>query len=141
MRKRYPFRTDAVCLLPEHIHAIWTLPEGDADYSIRWREIKRLFTKGYLSEIGPGESRNESRQKRGEAAIWQRRFWEHTLRNEQDFNRHVDYLHFNPVKHRLVDRVREWPWSSFHRYVRMGFYSDDWGVGIGQKIEEMACGE
>jgi len=80
--ERIPFVIDAVCLLPEHIHCIWTLPEGDADYSKRWGEIKKLFTKGYLEQIGPGESRNESQKRRGEAAIWQRRFWEHTIRDE-----------------------------------------------------------
>jgi len=96
---------------------------------VRWKEIKRLFSKGYLEQIGPGEARNASRQKRGEAAIWQRRFWEHTLRDEADLNRHVDYIHYNPVKHGLVKRAADWPWSSFHRYVKEGFYDIDWGQG------------
>jgi putative transposase len=90
---RFLFQTDAVVLLPNHIHCIWTLPEGDANFSIRWNGIKRLFTKGYLEQIGPGETRNESRQKRHEAAVWQRRFWEHTLRDEADLNRHLDTIH------------------------------------------------
>jgi putative transposase len=130
VQNNHPFQIDAVCLLPEHIHCIWTLPEGDVDYSMRWKEIKRTFTQAYLDQIGPGGPRNASRQKQGEAAVWQRRFWEHTLRDEEDFNRHVDYIHYNPVKHGLVNRVADWPWSSFHRYVEMGYYERDWGKRI-----------
>jgi putative transposase len=136
-RERFPFQTEAVVLLPDHLHTIWTLPEGDANFSVRWKEIKRLFTRDYLQQIGPGEYRNESRQKRGEAAIWQRRFWEHTLRDEADLNRHLDYIHYNPVKHRLVKRVTDWPWSSFHRYVRMGYYASDWGEEMEVKLSAM----
>ncbi|OGO28149.1 MAG: hypothetical protein A2W33_03955 [Chloroflexi bacterium RBG_16_52_11] len=141
VRERFPFTLDAVCLLPEHIHCIWILPEGDADYSIRWKEIKRLFTKGYLDQIGPGEIRNESRVNRGEAAIWQRRFWEHTIRDEEDLNRHRDYIHYNPVKHGLVPSVSAWPWSSFHRYVKMRYYQSGWGEDVGQEVIGLACGE
>ena len=104
---------------------------------MRWKEIKRLFARDYLQQIGPGEYRNESRQKRGEAAIWQRRFWEHTLRDEADLNRHLDTIHYNPVKHGLVKRVTDWPWSSFHRYVRMGYYTPDWGEVMEVKL--MLC--
>ncbi len=127
VEKRFPFRTNAICLLPDHIHAIWTLPEEDQNYSLRWKEIKRQFTKRYLLEIGDGEQRNLARQERGEAAIWQRRFWEHTIWNDDDLAKHVDYIHFNPVKHGLVKQVKDWRWSSFHRYVREGFYDLDWG--------------
>lgn len=127
VEKRFPFTTIVICLLPEHIHAIWSLPEDDQNYSVRWKEIKRQFTKRYLVEVSSGEERNESRQKRGEAAIWQRRFWEHTIVNEEDLARHVDYIHYNPVKHGLVERVGEWKWSSFHRYVQAGYYDPDWG--------------
>jgi putative transposase len=141
VRERYPFTIDAVCLVPEHLHCIWTLPDGDANYSIRWKEIKRLFTKGYLTQIGPGETRNESRLRRGEAAIWQRRFWEHTIRDEVDLNRHRDYIHYNPVKHGLVKIVAEWPWSSFHRYVGLGYYEAGWGEAVGKDVREMECGE
>ena len=88
--QRFPFETVAVCLLPEHIHTIWTLPEGDADFSKRWREIKRFFTRQFLENVGTGGDRNQSRIKREEAAIWQRRFWEHTIRNEQDLICHVE---------------------------------------------------
>ena len=123
---RFPFETIAVCLLPDHLHCIWQLPEGDADYSVRWKEIKRLFTKGYLKEIGPGEERNESRQKRHEAAIWQRRFWEHTICDDEDLEMHLDYIHYNPIKHGYVTRTADWLWSSFHRYVKAGIYEIDW---------------
>jgi len=138
---RHPFTTVAVCLLPDHLHCIWSLPEGDADYARRWSEIKRIFTKGYLIQVGPGGERNESRLQRREAAIWQRRFWEHTIRDEQDLNRHLDYIHYNPLKHGLVKRVSEWPWSSFHRYVKMGFYTEGWGDVFEKTIEEMQCAE
>jgi putative transposase len=125
----YPFETVAVCLLPDHLHCIWTLPAGDSDYSVRWNGIKGLFTKGYLREIGPGEERNESRMKRREAAIWQRRFWEHTIEDEVDFETHLDYVHYNPVKHGYVSRPIEWPWSTFRRYVNQGIYDSDWEGG------------
>jgi len=125
--ERFPFTTVAICLLPDHIHTIWTLPESDGDYSVRWKEIKRQFTQGYLVETGSIESRSESRQKRHEAAVWQRRFWEHTISDDDDLARHVDYIHFNPVKHGLTKRVQDWPWSSFHRYVREGYYDAEWG--------------
>ncbi len=139
VRQRFPFALDAVCLLPDHLHCIWTLPLGDTDYSIRWKEIKRLFTKGYLSRVGPGETCNVSRERRGEAAIWQRRFWEHTIRDQADLNRHRDYIHTNPVKHGLVQRVCAWPWSSFQRYVKKGYYEAGWGGSI--DVEWLRCGE
>ena len=138
---KFPFSIPAICLLPDHIHCIWTLPEGDANYSLRWKEIKRLFTNRYLEHVGPGAIRNESHQRSGEAAIWQRRFWEHVLRDEEDFNRHVDYIHFNPVKHGLVKEMEEWPWSSFHRYQKMGYYPKDRYERISDMVNKMTCGE
>jgi len=141
VRKRFPFTLDAICLLPEHIHCIWTLPEQDSDYSLRWKEIKRLFTRGYHARVGPGEIRSTSRQERGEAAIWQRRFWEHSIRSDQDLNRHIDYLHYNPVRHGLVKRPVDWPWSSFHRFVKMGAYDKNWGESVSNELLGMACGE
>ena len=122
-----PFQTEALCLLPDHLHCIWRLPEGDADFSMRWKEIKRFFTLGYLKHNGTGGTRNASRRKKGEAAIWQRRFWEHVIRDEEDFNNHVAYIHFNPGKHGLVKQASDWPWSSFHRYVELGWVDPDWG--------------
>jgi putative transposase len=141
VRERFPFSVDAVCLLADHLHCIWVLPEGDANFSVRWKEIKRLFTKGYLDQVGPGGIRNASRMSRSEAAIWQRRFWEHTIRDEEDLNRHRDYIHYNPVKHGLVQSASAWPWSSFHRYVRMGYYARDWGEGIEEVVNKMRCAE
>ncbi|MDX9865872.1 MAG: transposase [Anaerolineaceae bacterium] len=141
VEKRFPFKTIAVCLLSDHIHCLWQLPEGDADFSVRWKEIKRLFTKSYLAQIGPGGKRNDSRIKQQEAAIWQRRFWEHTIRDEQDLNHHIHYIHYNPVKHGYVQSVRDWPWSSFHRYVREGLYEADWGTGVEETLFVSDYGE
>jgi putative transposase len=121
-RSAYPFTTDAVVILPEHLHIIMTLPEGDTDYPNRWRLIKRRFTKA-VTNAGTSVRRHRN----GEAALWQRRFWEHTIRDDRDFERHVDYIHINPVKHGLVSRVRDWPYSSFHDYVRRGLLPEDWG--------------
>lgn len=130
VKNRFPFTQDAVCLLPDHIHCVWTLPEGDSDYSIRWREIKRHFTRVYQRIYGGFNIPNGSRMRRKEGTVWQRRFWEHTIRDQEDLNRHLDYIHFNPVKHGLVRRVSEWPWSSFHRYVKDGYYHESWGERV-----------
>ena len=138
---RFPFTTDAICLLPEHIHALITLPESETNYSIRVREIKRLFTKEYLEESGPVSQRNPSRIDKQEATIWQRRFFEHTIRDERDLQTHFDYIHFNPVKHGLVEHVRDWEWSSFHRHVKIGFYPADWGEGLDFKEDPEKFGE
>jgi putative transposase len=139
--QRIPFMTDAVCLLPDHLHCIWTLPEGDKNYSLRWGEIKRLFSQNYHKHGKSKEIPDQSRAKRGEALIWQRRFWEHTIRDEFDLKAHLDYIHFNPVKHGLVDNVSSWPWSSFHRYVKSGFYAANWGSDIDIKMVDVKYGE
>ena len=102
-----------------------TLPDGDADFSNRLSQIKRRFTDGVVKAGAPAV-----RHQNGEAAFWQRRFWEHTIRDERDFERHVDYIHFNPVKHGLVGRVRDWSHSSFHRYVRQGLLPADWAGDV-----------
>lgn len=141
VEQRYPFTTNAICLLPDHLHCIWTLPEGDSNYSLRWGEIKKIFSKMYLPHVKANELLSESRLKRGEAAVWQRRFWEHTIRDLHDFNRHLDYIHYNPVKHGLVHSVSDWPWSSFHRYVQLGFYDRSWGFGEGTPMNEACFGE
>lgn len=122
-RTERPFAIDAIVILPEHLHTIMTLPHDDADFSGRWRRIKSLFTR----QIAGAEGIKANRK--GEYALWQRRFWEHTVRDEDDFARHVDYIHFNPVKHGHASRVRDWPYSSFHRYVRQGSLLEDWGGG------------
>jgi putative transposase len=120
-RRERPFLVDAVVILPEHLHAILTLPPGDADFPGRWRRIKGHFSSGLIA-AGIDVQRNPN----GDLALWQTRFWEHTIRDESDFERHVDYIHFNPVKHGLAASVRDWPHSSFHRYVREGLLPEDW---------------
>ena len=116
-----PFNIDAMVVLPDHLHAVWTLPEGDSDYSARLRSIKSGFVRA-LRARGATLVANA----KGEHSVWQRRFWEHQIRDENDMQRHVDYIHINPVKHGLVPRVADWPWSSFHRYVRDGLLAADW---------------
>jgi putative transposase len=133
-RERHPFAVDAIAILPDHLHAIWTLPGGDSDFSLRWRLIKTVFSRA----LPHGESRSDSRQDKGERGIWQRRYWEHLIRDEADFSRHVDYIHINPVKHGLVSRVTDWPHSSFHRFVRAGILPKDWAGGDRMNWE---CGE
>ena len=123
VRSIRPFTIDAMVVLPDHLHAIWTLPDGNANFATRWRRIKSIVSLAVVS----GEPISPSRAARGERGIWQRRFWEHTIRDERDYERHVEYIHFNPVKHGYVTRVRDWPYSSFHRFVKRGIYPDDWG--------------
>jgi len=122
VRNRRSFETIAICILPDHLHAIWSLPPGDFDFSTRWNLIKSLFSRGL-----PAGSRSSSKAGKREKGIWQRRFWEHAIRDEADLVRHIDYIHFNPVKHGLVSQVRDWPYSSFHRYVERGVLPVDWG--------------
>jgi putative transposase len=121
-RERYPFHVDAFVVLPDHLHAVWTLPPDDADFSVRWRMIKTRFAKS----VPKGEALTLVRRARGERGIWQRRFWEHLIRDETDYARHVEYCYINPVKHGLVTRVRDWPHSSFHRDVEAGVFPEDW---------------
>jgi putative transposase len=125
-RRERPFTIDAIVILPEHLHAVFTLPLDDADFSGRWRRIKSLFTR---SVAAAGAAHHGKRK--GEYALWQRRFWEHTIRDDGDLARHVDYIHINPLKHGLVTRVMDWPYSSFHRYVRQGLLPQDWAGEVG----------
>jgi putative transposase len=134
---RHPFTIEAIVVLPEHLHAVWTLPDGDADYGMRWRLIKSTFSRA----VPRGEPVSMSRAERNERGIWQRRYWEHTLRDEGDFARHVDYIHYNPVKHGHVPRVRDWPHSSFHRMVRLGVYPEDWGGDVREVSDGAKFGE
>lgn len=124
-KKAHPFRINALVILPDHLHAVLTLPDGDADYSGRWRRVKAAFS----AALPPTERRSASRRSKGERGVWQRRFWEHLIRDEEDYARHVDYIHFNPVKHDHVMRVRDWPYSTFHRFVQEGKYPLDWAGG------------
>ncbi len=126
VQRRRPFETVAICILPDHLHAIWSLPEGDSDFSLRWKVIKAGFSRG-TSTSG---ARTQSKIAKREKGVWQRRFWEHAIRDDHDLQSHVDYIHFNPVKHGLVPRVADWPHSSFHRYVKRGELPPDWGGDI-----------
>lgn len=141
VEKRLPFLTNAVCILLDHIHMLITLPENDSDYSTRVREIKRLFTRYYKNSMEVTAPRSASRIQKREATVWQRRFWEHTIRDEQDFENHFDYIHFNPVKHGYVMCVGDWEWSSFHRYVKLGVYETDWGEGFVLSDKTLDFGE
>jgi putative transposase len=126
-REARPFSVDAIVLLPDHLHTMWTLLPEDSDFSARWAAIKGNSTRAWLragraeQPIGAGQRRQRRR------GVFQARFIEHTIRNEEDFARHLDYIHYNPVKHGLTDCPRNWPWSSFHRYVRLGVHPEDWG--------------
>ena len=122
VRRAHPFVIHGWVVLPDHLHCVLTLPPGDCDYALRWRLIKMAFSK----RLAAGERRCLSRQRRGERGVWQRRYWEHLIRDDADFAHHLDYLHFNPVKHGLVARVADWPFSTFHREVRAGRYPADW---------------
>ncbi len=126
VRASRPFTIDAWVLLPDHLHCIWTLPEGDADFSTRWMQIKRLVSIACRDDYRRTDLLNDSKQKHRESTLWQRRFWEHYLHDDDDFNRHMDYVHFNPVKHGLVTTPAAWPHSTFHRYVAAGIYPADW---------------
>jgi putative transposase len=117
VRERTTFATDAIVVLPDHLHCIWTLPAGDADFSGRWRRVKRFVT----ARAGIGR-------------IWQPRFWEHLIRDEDDYRHHVEYIHYNPVKHGFVNAPREWRHSSFHRHVAAGRYPVDWGSGVAPRL-------
>jgi putative transposase len=126
----YPFETIAICGLPDHLHAVWALPPDDADYSLRWSVIKSSFSRG-LSENVP---RSASKLRKRERGIWQRRYWEHAIRDDRDLERHVDYVHFNPVKHGYVSRVSDWPHISFHHYVARGTLPVGWGGNMRETV-------
>lgn len=127
VRHKRPFEIKAWVILPDHLHAIWELPDGDSDYSVRWALIKKEFTKKLKGRLKTPEP-NRSRISRREATVWQRRFWEHMIRDESDFRNHVDYIHYNPVKHGLVRSPVDWVHSSFQEYVDDGIYNADWGA-------------
>ena len=113
VKQKYPFDIDAAVVLPDHIHCIWRMPEEDCDYSRRWRLIKTWFTKNC-----------------SDSSVWQRRFWEHMIRDETDYRHHLDYIHFNPVKHGYVNNAQAWPHSSFKKFEARGYYSPDWGSDL-----------
>ena len=125
-RHKWPMTIDAIVLLPDHLHTIWTLPTDDSDYCRRWAWIKKEFTKAWLASHGKEQSRSDSRLRNRRRGVWQRRFWEHAIRNDDDLINHVEYIHYNPIKHGLVKCPHNWPYSSFHRYVAQGVYPQDW---------------
>ena len=127
-QRMQPFTIDAMVVLPDHLHAVWTLPPDDADFAQRWSSAKSRFSRA-LSKSGVPVRQSAG----GTYDVWQPRYWEHTIRDEQDFAHHVDYIHYNPVKHGHVTRVADWPHSSFHRYVRAGQLPADWG---GEPVED-----
>jgi putative transposase len=129
VKDRHPFEIDAYVILPDHIHALWTLPDSDADYSSRWRLIKEAFTKAFMRNGNEPSTQTLSRLAKGEQPVWQRRFWEHTIRSEAEFSALADYIHYNPVKHGLVAAARDWPNSSFAKWVQQGWYEPHWGSG------------
>ena len=137
VRQRHPFVIEAIVILPDHLHALWTLPPGDADFATRWSLIKAGFSR----QLPPGERIQPSRAARRERGIWQRRYWEHLIRSDEDFERHVDYIHWNPCKHGHVTRPVDWPYSSFHQFVAAGTLAPDWGwrgdaqAGFGERNE------
>ncbi|MCP2039617.1 putative transposase [Neisseria sp. HSC-16F19] len=122
VKQKHPFEIVAVCVLPDHMHLLIRLPENDSSYPMRLRMIKAGFSRA-LPKI---EAVSAARQRKNERGIWQRRYWEHQIRDERDLNAHIDYIHFNPVKHGYVTRVADWPYSSFHRYVEQGILPEDW---------------
>ncbi len=124
VKVKHPFRIDAIVIMPDHLHCIWTLPTEDVDHSLRWRLIKTWVTKHWPAPLPvPAD---QARRARGEQALWQHRYREHVIRDEEDFSRHVDYIHYNPVKHGYVAMAADWPYSSFLRFVEFGLYPRDW---------------
>jgi putative transposase len=117
---KHPFTIDGWVLLPDHLHCIWTLPPNDSAFGIRWAMIKRFVKKQCASDLHRDDWMNKSKHRRKESTIRQRRFWEHLIRDERDYEKHMDYIHYNPLKHGYVKSVIEWPYSTFHRYVRQG---------------------
>jgi putative transposase len=133
IKQEHPFIIDAIVILPDHLHCLWTLPAGDVDYSMRWRLIKSAFSRQcqpqYMGTL------TGSRHRKKEQAVWQRRFWEHKIKNDTDFRNHVEYIHYNPVKHGFISAPAEWRYSSFRRYVEQGLYEREWGAGKKMEFE------
>lgn len=125
-QQRWPFTIDAIVLLPDHFHTIWTLPPDDKGYPKRWGWMKKEFTKAWVQQGNPENVVSHGRQRERRRGVWHPRFWEHVIRDEDDCEKHFDYVHYNPVKHGLVRSPRDWPWSSFHRWVKAGVYPENW---------------
>jgi len=141
VRKYHPFHLEAYCILPNHIHLLIRLPEDDDNISLRISEIKKRFSKLYSKNFGSSQAKIDGLVPPGRSGLWQQRFWEHTIRDEEDLHRHIDYIHYNPVKHGLVNQVRDWHISSFFDYVKTGNYQIDWGEDYHDKDEKFKFGE
>lgn len=135
VKNAHPFALEAMVVLPEHLHAIWRLPVGDADYPKRWSLIKSGFSK----KLDKTELIRPSRQIKRERGIWQRRYWEHQIKDEIDFEKHVDYIHYNPVKHGYVRKANEWPYSTLHRFIKQGILPENWADGT--SVTDFSNGE
>ena len=137
VQAKLPFEMPAFCLLPDHLHCIWQMPSGDSDYSKRWSMIKRAFSKEYLAAGGREINQSQSRAKKREYGIWQRRFWEHRCRDIDDFYKHVHYTHYNPIKHKLVNRLSDWQYSTYNKFFGNGFYTGfDWDLFLEEAVDE-----
>ncbi len=135
VKKLHPFKLDAMVVLPDHLHAVMTLPNNDNNYPTRWRLIKAGFSR----QIPEHEQITESRKKKGERGIWQRRYWEHLIRSDNDYEKHVDYIHYNPVKHKYVNQAALWPYSTIHDYVKKGLLNENWAYN--DSSDEIDYGE
>jgi putative transposase len=134
VRSAYPFDVIAGVVLPDHLHLVWSQPEADFDFGKRWSMIKRITGDLVCGGPGPTPPVASSRVNRRERALWQRRFWEHRIRDEDDLQAHVEYIHYNPVRHGLVSMAADWPHSTLHRFIRRGWVSRDWAAGTGARI-------
>ena len=126
VRRSLPFDMLACVLLPDHLHCIWAMPDGDDDFPRRWRQIKERFMRAYLAGGGIGLPVTSNQRSQGRRGVWQPRYWEHRIRDERDYLRHRDYIHLNPVKHGYANAPEQWPWSSFHRHVALGWLDPRW---------------
>ena len=133
-QRRWPFDIQALVLLPDHLHTIWTLPEGDSDFSRRWGWIKKTFTQRWITGEHEAGDVSESKSRRRRRGVWQVRFWEHQIRDERDMKAHFDYVHYNPVRHGLANCPHAWPYSTFHKWVSKGEYPADWSCGCGERV-------
>lgn len=132
VRQKYPFKIEALVILPDHLHTIWQMPENDADFSTRWNQIKRYVSHHCRHYDNLAKTANEIKKR--QSSIWQQRFWEHCIRDDEDFANCMDYIHFNPVKHGYAKAAKDWPFSTFHKYVKQGIYPEDWG-GVSQDFD------
>jgi len=138
IKRTLSFNMPAFVILPEHLHCIWELPDGDTDYSKRWGMIKRSFTRHWRQRVSPNKAISDSRKKKREAGIWQRRFWEHAIRDDKDYENHLNYIHYNPIKHGLVRCAHEWDYSTFQQWRDKGYYPSDWCCQCeGRRMKEL----